>query len=118
MLHDNIMGENTPRKRKRGDDDVGDRAQKKVCVSEKYLVCKTRKAPFYLLSAFSPPAGLHCALTVAHVPSSCSFQSSHVRKRGRHRFAAFYKDVVNVLMLQRTLFPDLKCRTISSRCMA
>ncbi|KAK3308697.1 Rox3 mediator complex subunit-domain-containing protein [Chaetomium strumarium] len=40
MVHDNIMGETSPRKRKREVDDMGDRAQKKVHVSEKYLICK------------------------------------------------------------------------------
>ncbi len=65
MAHDNIMGEDSPHKRKRAADDTGYRAQKKVHVEdrnfgiddlhldvgEKYLLCRTRKAPFYLCDA-------------------------------------------------------------------
>lgn len=57
---DIVMGENSPQKRKRTADDVGDREQKKVHiedrklgiddlhldVGEKYLLCRSRKAPF------------------------------------------------------------------------
>ncbi|KAK3494057.1 Rox3 mediator complex subunit-domain-containing protein [Neurospora crassa] len=57
---DIVMGENSPQKRKRTSDDVGDREQKKVHiedrklgiddlhldVGEKYLLCRSRKAPF------------------------------------------------------------------------
>jgi hypothetical protein len=59
------MGEDSPQKRKREVDDVGDRLQKKVHVEDrklgiddlhldvgqKYLLCRTRKAPFYLFKA-------------------------------------------------------------------
>jgi hypothetical protein len=54
------MGEDSPQKRKRTADDFGERDQKKVQiedrrlgienlhldVGEKYLLCRTRKAPF------------------------------------------------------------------------
>jgi len=60
MAHDIIMGDDSPHKRKRTADDLGDREQKKVQiedrrfgienlhldVGEKYLLCRTRKAPF------------------------------------------------------------------------
>lgn len=65
MTQDTIMGEDSPHKRKREVDDMGNRAQKKVHVEdrnlgiddlhldvgEKYLLCRTRKAPFYLFKA-------------------------------------------------------------------
>jgi len=58
--HDIVMGEDSPQKRKRSIGDDGDREQKKAHleqnrlgiedlhqdVGEKYLLCKTRKAPF------------------------------------------------------------------------
>lgn len=60
MAHDIVMGEDSPQKRKRATDDLGERDQKKVQiedrrlgienlhldVGEKYLLCRTRKAPF------------------------------------------------------------------------
>lgn len=67
MTHDTVMGEDSPNnKRKRPIDDLGDREQKKVQtedrrlgienlhldVGEKYLLCRTRKAPFTSI----PPA--------------------------------------------------------------
>lgn len=61
MVHDIVMTEDSPQKRKRPLEDVGDQEQKKVHLEEssmdienlhldvghKYLVCKTRKAPFH-----------------------------------------------------------------------
>ena len=58
------MGGDSPHKRKRDVSDIGDRAQKKahienrmlgitdlhLDVGEKYLLCRTRKAPFYPLT--------------------------------------------------------------------
>lgn len=60
MAHDPAVSEESPQKRKRPVDDLGEREQKKVHiedrrfgienlhldVGEKYLLCKTRKAPF------------------------------------------------------------------------
>jgi hypothetical protein len=60
MSHDIVMGEDSPQKRKRPLEDLGDREQKKVHiedrrlgienlhldVGEKYLLCRTRKTPF------------------------------------------------------------------------
>jgi hypothetical protein len=68
MAHDTVMGEDSPHKRKRAADDTGYRAQKKVHVEdrkfgiddlhldvgEKYLLCRTRKAPFYPFDAATP----------------------------------------------------------------
>jgi DNA-binding Lrp family transcriptional regulator len=62
MAHEINMSEDTPQKRKRALEDTGDREQKKVHiedrklgiedlhmdVGEKYLLCKTRKAPFII----------------------------------------------------------------------
>jgi hypothetical protein len=62
MTQDTAMGDDSPHKRKRDVDDMGSRAQKKVHVEdrnlgiddlhldvgEKYLLCRTRKTPFYL----------------------------------------------------------------------
>ena len=70
MTQDTIMGEDSPHKRKRDVDDIGSRAQKKahvedrnsgiddlhLDVGEKYLLCKTRKAPFYLFKAVTVAA--------------------------------------------------------------
>jgi hypothetical protein len=61
MTQDTVMGDDSPHKRKRDGDDMGGRAQKKVHVEdrnlgiddlhldvgEKYLLCRTRKTPFY-----------------------------------------------------------------------
>ncbi len=61
MIHDVVMTEDSPQKRKRPLEDVGDQEQKKVHIEDssldiqnlhldvghKYLVCKTRKAPFH-----------------------------------------------------------------------
>lgn len=61
MTQDTLMGDDSPHKRKRDGDDLGGRAQKKVHVEdrnlgiddlhmdvgEKYLLCRTRKTPFY-----------------------------------------------------------------------
>jgi len=60
MAHDIAMGEDSTHKRKRAADDSSEREQKKVQiedrrlgienlhldVGEKYLLCRTRKAPF------------------------------------------------------------------------
>ena len=68
MAHETVMGEDSPPKRKRAADDTGYRAQKKVHVEdrkfgiddlhldvgEKYLLCRTRKAPFYLFEQRRP----------------------------------------------------------------
>jgi hypothetical protein len=78
MTQDTVMGDDSPHKRKRDGDDMGGRAQKKVHVEdrnfgiddlhldvgEKYLLCRTRKAPFYLCDAAAAPsaAGVPAAL--------------------------------------------------------
>jgi hypothetical protein len=68
MAHETNMSDDTPQKRKRALEDMGDREQKKVHiedrklgiedlhldVGEKYLLCRTRKAPF-VSKVFSPP---------------------------------------------------------------
>jgi len=60
MAHDGSSTDESPQKRKRALDDLGDREQKKVHiedhrlgiealhenVGEKYLLCRSRKAPF------------------------------------------------------------------------
>lgn len=60
MTHDTIVADESPQKRKRPIEDLGEREQKKVHiedrrlgiedlhldVGEKYLLCRTRKAPF------------------------------------------------------------------------
>jgi hypothetical protein len=87
MTHDTVMGEDSPHKRKRDVSDTGDRAQKKVHVEdrnsgindlhldvgEKYLLCRTRKAPFYL-SATAAAAGVTTPLFPWRVwfPACCS----------------------------------------------
>lgn len=67
MTQDTSIGGDSPHKRKREADDMGGRAQKKVHVEsgnlgigdlhldvgEKYLLCRTRKAPFYLCDPIS-----------------------------------------------------------------
>lgn len=84
MAHDTIMGEGSPNnKRKRPIDDHGDRDQKKMQtedrrlgienlhldVGEKYLLCRTRKAPF----TSKPPAFVAAVLSraMAFTSSSC-----------------------------------------------
>lgn len=69
MAHDiNMVTDSPPHKRKRPDEDTGDREQKKVHIENrrddledlhldvglKYLLCRTRKAPFYFPTP--PPA--------------------------------------------------------------
>jgi len=68
MSHDLGMGDDSPQKRKRAVEDVGDREQKKVHieeskfgiddlhmdVGEKYLLCKSRKDPFTVAWPLSP----------------------------------------------------------------
>lgn len=92
LSHDIAMGDESPQKRKRALEDIGDRDRKKVHiddsafvidemhergklgfkalhmeVGEKYLLCRTRKAPFDL--PFSPQ--LRCRKRVpAPLPSS------------------------------------------------
>jgi hypothetical protein len=127
MTQDTIMGDDSPHKRKREADDMGSRAQKKVHVEdrnlgiddlhldvgEKYLLCRTRKTPFYL-SQHS-----HSAHSMAHVARP-GFPGCDVfgAKLTRRLPSCFPRDLVNLLTLQRTLGPSLTCRKISSRGMA
>ena len=84
MAHDTVMGGDSPNnKRKRHIDDHGDREQKKVQtedrrlgienlhldVGEKYLLCRTRKAPFTSIHPAIAAVVLSCAM--AFTSSSC-----------------------------------------------
>jgi hypothetical protein len=74
MSHDITMGDESPQKRKRPIDDLGDREQKKVHIEEskfgiedlhldvgtKYLLCRSRKTPFM---AMSPSRRYACCST-------------------------------------------------------
>jgi hypothetical protein len=84
MTQDLVMGEDSPHKRKRAIDDVGDREQKKVDVEgrklgiddlhldvgEKYLLCRTRKTPLNLFKV---------APTARAVFTAASLLASHKR---------------------------------------
>jgi hypothetical protein len=77
MTQDTAMGDDSPHKRKRDADDMGGRAQKKVHVEDrnhgindlhldvgkKYLLCRTRKAPFYPFKAAASAAAVTGAPT-------------------------------------------------------
>jgi hypothetical protein len=80
MSHDITMGDDSPQKRKRPLEDLGDREQKKVhienCkfgiedlhlnVGEKYLLCQTRKTPFNLRCTNTSTSYLPCSLSLIY----------------------------------------------------
>lgn len=87
MVQDTVMGEDSTHKRKREVDDAGDRAQKKAHVEnrnlgiadpntdvgEKYLLCRTRKAPLYWFEMAAAAAAVVYARTFSHVACWRSF---------------------------------------------
>jgi hypothetical protein len=141
MTQDTVMGDDSPHKRKRDGDDMGGRAQKKVHVEdrnlgiddlhldvgEKYLLCRTRKTPFYTTcikqqhvprqQRGSPLRSYHgaCGPLWCPPPPGCHvLRSQHTLRL----LSCFPRDLVNVLTLQRTLGPGLTCRKTSLRGMA
>jgi hypothetical protein len=91
LTQDTVMSEDSPQhKRKREIDDMGDRAHKKVQVEdrsrrdldnlhldvgEKYLLCRTRKAPFYLFcAAVISAVGSGIFLAIPHRHVGCGWK--------------------------------------------